>query len=199
MLSMLVTDVLLLVPQQPSPGTTAEGPFVHTGLIGRAARMAEQQQQQEEAEGVYVEHQFMCSECHQLFGTLEGVLIHQQIHTGQDGEVEAVTVQGVPELEQAQHYQCLECGSLLLNPEELLQHQEMHMRDAGLEVVEQHGKRRARPRPLSPGDARGLDIRVTRGCTVSRAVRGVGGARGRTRNTRVGIGPVSMPGLSGSI
>lgn len=100
--------------------------------------MAEQQQ---EAEGVYMEHQFMCSECHQLFSTLEDVLIHQQIHTGQDGEVEAVTVQGVPEFEQAQHYQCLECGSLLVNPEELLQHQEMHMRDAGMEV-EQQGKRR---------------------------------------------------------
>lgn len=101
--------------------------------------MAEQQ----EAEGVYVEHQFMCSECHQLFSTLEDVLIHQQIHTGQDGDVEAVTVQGVPELEQSQHYQCLECGSLLVNPEELLQHQEMHMRDAGMEV-EQQGERRSR-------------------------------------------------------
>lgn len=101
--------------------------------------MAEQQ----EAEGVYTEHQFMCSECHQLFATLEDVLIHQQIHTGQEGEVEAVTVQGVPELEQAQHYQCLECGSLLVNSEELLQHQEMHMRDAGMEV-EQQGKRRDR-------------------------------------------------------
>eukprot|EP00066_Takifugu_rubripes_P014995 XP_011604261.1 PREDICTED: zinc finger protein 574 [Takifugu rubripes] len=95
--------------------------------------MAEQQ----EAEGVYVEHQFMCSECHQLFSTLEDVLIHQQIHTGQDGDVEAVTVQGVPEFEQSQHYQCLECGSLLVNPEELLQHQEMHMRDAGMEVEQQ--------------------------------------------------------------
>lgn len=99
--------------------------------------MAEQQ----EAEGVYMEHQFMCSECHQLFGTLEDVLIHQQIHTGQEGEVEAVTVQGVPEYEQTQHYQCLECGSLLVNSEELLQHQEMHMQDAGMEA-EQHGKRR---------------------------------------------------------
>lgn len=100
--------------------------------------MAEQQQQQqEEEEGVYMEHQFMCSECHQLFSTLEDVLIHQQIHTGQDGEVEAVTVQGVPEFEQTEHYQCLECGSLLVNPEELLQHQEMHMRDAGMEVEQQ--------------------------------------------------------------
>lgn len=99
--------------------------------------MAEQQ----EAEGVYMEHHFMCSECHQLFGTLEEVLIHQQIHAGQEGEVEAVTVQGVPEFEPAQHYQCLECGSLLVNSEELLQHQEMHMRDAGVEV-EQQGKRR---------------------------------------------------------
>lgn len=99
-------------------------------------------EQQEEAEGVYVEHQFMCSECHQLFNTLEDVLIHQQIHTGQEGEAEAeaMTVQGVQEMGQTQQYQCLECGTLLVNPEELLQHQEMHMREAGMEV-EQHGER----------------------------------------------------------
>uniref|UniRef100_A0A3Q3X5T1 C2H2-type domain-containing protein n=1 Tax=Mola mola TaxID=94237 RepID=A0A3Q3X5T1_MOLML len=88
-------------------------------------------EQQEEAEGVYVEHQYMCSECHQLFNSLEDVLIHQQIHTGQEGEgeVEAVTVQDVPEMGQSQQYQCLECGTLLVEPEELLQHQEMHMRE----------------------------------------------------------------------
>lgn len=99
-------------------------------------------EQQEEAEGVYVEHQFMCSECHQLFNTLEDVLIHQQIHTGQEGEgdAEAMTVQGFPEMGQTQQYQCLECGTLLVNPEELLQHQEMHMREAGMEV-EQQGER----------------------------------------------------------
>ncbi|XP_029958928.1 zinc finger protein 574 [Salarias fasciatus] len=103
--------------------------------------MAEQQQQQEEeAEGVYVEHQYMCSECHELFNTLEEVLIHQQIHTGQEGEVEgeAMTIQGIPEMmEQGQQYQCLECGSLLVNQDELLQHQEMHMREAGMEVEQQ--------------------------------------------------------------
>ncbi|XP_069551673.1 zinc finger protein 574 [Brachyistius frenatus] len=95
--------------------------------------MEEEQQQQEEAEGMYVEHQYMCSECHQLFNTLEDVLIHQQIHTGQEGEGEA-TIQGVPEIGQCQQYQCLECGSLLVNSEELLQHQEMHMREAGMEM-----------------------------------------------------------------
>lgn len=94
--------------------------------------------QQEEAEGVYVEHQYMCSECHQLFNTLEDVLIHQQIHTGQEGEEgEAVNALGVPELGLTQQYQCLECGALLTNPEELLQHQEMHMREAGMEVEHQ--------------------------------------------------------------
>ncbi|XP_004550947.3 uncharacterized protein znf526 [Maylandia zebra] len=103
--------------------------------------MAEQQQQ-EEAEGVYVEHQYMCSECHQLFNTLEDVLVHQQIHMGQEeegeGEVtEAMTIHGVPEVGQSQQYQCLECGSLLMNPEELLQHQEMHMREVGIEVEQQ--------------------------------------------------------------
>ncbi|KAM6936072.1 uncharacterized protein znf526 isoform 1-T2 [Lycodopsis pacificus] len=101
--------------------------------------MAEQQQQQEEeaAEGVYVEHQYMCSECHQLFNTLEDVLIHQQIHTGQEGDGEVMTIQGIAEMGQNQQYQCLECGALLMNPEELLQHQEMHMREAGMEVEHQ--------------------------------------------------------------
>lgn len=96
----------------------------------------EEQLQLEEAEGAYMEHQFMCSECHQLFNTLEDVLIHQQIHTGQEGEaeVEATTVQG-----HTQQYQCLECGSLFVDPEELLQHQEMHTREVGMEV-EQHGE-----------------------------------------------------------
>ncbi|KAM7421156.1 hypothetical protein PAMA_015355 [Pampus argenteus] len=95
-------------------------------------------EQQEEAEGVYVEHQYMCSECHQLFNTLEDVLIHQQIHTAQEGEAEEVmAIQGVPEMGQGQQYQCLECGTLLINPEELLQHQEMHMREAGMEVEQQ--------------------------------------------------------------
>ncbi|XP_028327372.1 zinc finger protein 574 [Gouania willdenowi] len=96
--------------------------------------------EQEEEEGVYTEHQYMCSECHQLFNSLEDVLIHQQIHMGQEGEVEVVegiTYQGVPEIKQSQQYQCLECGSLLVNPEELLQHQEMHMREAGMEVGQQ--------------------------------------------------------------
>ncbi|KAF1388140.1 hypothetical protein PFLUV_G00087130 [Perca fluviatilis] len=96
-------------------------------------------EQQEEAEGVYVEHQYMCSECHQLFNTLEDVLIHQQIHTGQEGEGEgeAMAIQDVQEMGQSQQYQCLECGALLVNPEELLQHQEMHMREAGMEVEHQ--------------------------------------------------------------
>ncbi|KAM4736526.1 uncharacterized protein znf526 isoform 1-T3 [Anableps anableps] len=89
---------------------------------------------QEEAENMYVEHQYMCSECQQLFGTLEEVLIHQQIHTAQETDVEGLATSGIG---QGQHYQCLECGSLLVNAEELLQHQEMHMREAGMEVEQQ--------------------------------------------------------------
>lgn len=94
-----------------------------------------------EAEEAYAEHQFMCSECHQLFNTLEDVLIHQQVHTGQEfeGEIQATTIQGVPEDGHVQQFQCLECGSLFVDPEELLQHQEMHMQEAGMEV-QQHGE-----------------------------------------------------------
>ncbi|XP_053737711.1 zinc finger protein 574 isoform X1 [Synchiropus splendidus] len=93
--------------------------------------------QQDEAEEVYVEHQYMCSECQQLFNSLQDVLVHQQIHTAQEVEVDggvAVAFQGLPEVEQEQHYQCLECGSVLVNPEELLQHQELHMRESGMET-----------------------------------------------------------------
>ncbi|KAM4567554.1 uncharacterized protein znf526 [Fundulus diaphanus] len=92
---------------------------------------------QEEAEDMHVEHQYMCSECQQLFNTLEEVLVHQQIHTAQEADDEAAEALGVPDTGQGQHYQCLECGSLLVNAEELLQHQEMHMREAGMEVEQQ--------------------------------------------------------------
>uniref|UniRef100_A0A8C6WJJ8 Zinc finger protein 526 n=1 Tax=Neogobius melanostomus TaxID=47308 RepID=A0A8C6WJJ8_9GOBI len=96
-------------------------------------------EQQDEAEDVYVEHQFMCSECHQLFNTLEDVLVHQQIHTASEGEegigaVNAMIAQGIPEVGHDQQYQCLECGTLLVNSDELLQHQEMHMREVGAEM-----------------------------------------------------------------
>uniref|UniRef100_A0A3B4AET9 C2H2-type domain-containing protein n=1 Tax=Periophthalmus magnuspinnatus TaxID=409849 RepID=A0A3B4AET9_9GOBI len=92
--------------------------------------------QQDEAEDVYVEHQYMCSECHELFNTLEDVLVHQQIHTAPEGEeaVNAMMVQDIPEVGQNQQYQCLECGTLLVNADELLQHQEMHMREVGAEM-----------------------------------------------------------------
>ncbi|XP_015257067.1 PREDICTED: zinc finger protein 574 [Cyprinodon variegatus] len=92
---------------------------------------------QNEAEDMYVEHQYMCSECQQLFSTLEEVLIHQQIHTTQEADGEGAEIQTAPDFSQSQHYQCLECGSLLVNAEELLQHQEMHMREAGMEVEQQ--------------------------------------------------------------
>ncbi|XP_028837482.1 zinc finger protein 574 isoform X2 [Denticeps clupeoides] len=91
---------------------------------------------QEEPEGLYVEHQYMCSECHQLFNTLEDVLVHQQSHAGMEAEEGE---DGAAQLRQGEvdggesQYQCLECGALLRNPDELLLHQELHMREAGLE------------------------------------------------------------------
>ena len=92
----------------------------------------------EDADGVYVEHQYMCSECHELFNTLEDVLVHQQIHSGAEGDGEQeVSIQDMTEMEETQQYQCLECGALLVNSDELLQHQEMHMREAGMEVEHQ--------------------------------------------------------------
>ncbi|XP_061675684.1 zinc finger protein 574 [Syngnathoides biaculeatus] len=88
----------------------------------------EVEQPQEES----VEHQYMCSECYQLFNSLEDVLIHQEIHTGQEGEEGEVG-----QVVHCEQYQCLECGSVLVDSEELLQHQEMHMREAGMEGNQQ--------------------------------------------------------------
>ncbi|XP_061633834.1 zinc finger protein 574 [Phyllopteryx taeniolatus] len=95
-----------------------------------------------EAQGIYmeveqpeedcVEHQYMCSECYQLFNSLEDVLIHQEIHTGQEGEEGEVG-----QVVHCEQYQCLECGSVLVDSEELLLHQEMHMREAGMEAKQQ--------------------------------------------------------------
>ncbi|XP_048007909.1 zinc finger protein 574 [Megalobrama amblycephala] len=84
----------------------------------------------------YVEHQYMCSECQQLFNTLEEVLVHQQIHTGAEGDEAEI----LPSLEDCDtgesQYQCLECGAILRNPDELLLHQELHMSEAGQELCE---------------------------------------------------------------
>lgn len=85
-------------------------------------------EQQEE----YVEHQYMCSECQQLFNTLEEVLIHQQVHTGT--EVEDLVAISSHEDTRDSQYQCLECGALLRDSEELLIHQELHMREAGMDA-----------------------------------------------------------------
>ncbi|KAM9489342.1 uncharacterized protein znf526 isoform 2-T2 [Clarias gariepinus] len=84
--------------------------------------------QQEE----YVEHQYMCSECQELFNTLEEVLIHQQVHTGTEVVEDLVAISSHEDTRDSQ-YQCLECGALLKNSEELLLHQELHMREAGLD------------------------------------------------------------------
>ncbi|KAK7147550.1 hypothetical protein R3I94_010161 [Phoxinus phoxinus] len=88
------------------------------------------------SEQEYVEHQYMCSECQQLFNTLEEVLVHQQIHTGAEGD----EVEILPSFEDCDagesQYQCLECGAILRNPDELLLHQELHMREAGQELCE---------------------------------------------------------------
>lgn len=82
----------------------------------------------------YVEHQYMCSECQQLFNTLEEVLVHQQIHTGGEGDEVQPTHEDFETGES--QYQCLECGAILRNPDELLLHQELHMREAGQEICE---------------------------------------------------------------
>ncbi|XP_029432986.1 zinc finger protein 574-like [Rhinatrema bivittatum] len=83
---------------------------------------------------LYVEHHYVCSECGQVYCSLEEVLLHQQSHLPQQQyEVVGVTDpvaadSGVYRALAVQegHYQCLECGQLLLSPEELLEHQDLH-------------------------------------------------------------------------
>nr|XP_015191978.1 PREDICTED: zinc finger protein 574-like isoform X2 [Lepisosteus oculatus] len=111
------------------------------------------QQGEPEPPSLYIQHQYMCSECAQLFNTLEEVLLHQQSHTGPDGEgaeeggpdgargaasdpqLSLAGLGGLPESQ----YQCLECGAVLSTPEELLLHQELHLREGGVETEQGEG------------------------------------------------------------
>ncbi|CAM4679716.1 unnamed protein product [Lepidochelys olivacea] len=82
-----------------------------------------------------VEHRYVCSECSQLYGSLEEALLHQQSHLGQEQRYEVVGLAGEAEaglfqalaVQESSQYQCLECGQLLLSPGELLEHQELHL------------------------------------------------------------------------
>ncbi|XP_043936729.1 zinc finger protein 574-like [Protopterus annectens] len=79
----------------------------------------------------YVQHHYMCSECGQLYNTLEEVLVHQQSHIGSQSYEEEEPPTNSPQNAgiQENHYQCLECGELLISPDQLLQHQDVHLRE----------------------------------------------------------------------
>uniref|UniRef100_A0A8C8SL46 Zinc finger protein 574 n=1 Tax=Pelusios castaneus TaxID=367368 RepID=A0A8C8SL46_9SAUR len=93
---------------------------------------------------LYVEHRYVCSECSQLYSSLEEALLHQQSHLGQEQHYEVVGLAGEAEaglyqalaVQESSQYQCLECGQLLLSPGELLEHQEMHLNQIHYECVE---------------------------------------------------------------
>ncbi|XP_060708660.1 zinc finger protein 574-like [Hemiscyllium ocellatum] len=84
-----------------------------------------------------MEHQYMCSECGQLYNTLEEVLLHQQTHVGlhvyvcpeiADSEMKELGL-AHPGGSAESRFQCLECGQLLSSPDELLQHQGLHAKE----------------------------------------------------------------------
>ena len=91
---------------------------------------------------LYIEHRYVCSECNQLYGSLEEVLMHQNSHVPQQHfELVGVADPGVTvaaeaasgtglyqTLVQESQYQCLECGQLLMSPSQLLEHQELHLK-----------------------------------------------------------------------
>lgn len=105
---------------------------------GLAAAMTEES----EETVLYIEHRYVCSECNQLYGSLEEVLVHQNSHVPQQHfELVGVADPGVTvateaasgtglyqTLVQESQYQCLECGQLLLSPSQLLEHQELHLK-----------------------------------------------------------------------
>ncbi|KYO44398.1 zinc finger protein 574 [Alligator mississippiensis] len=90
----------------------------------------------EEETLVFMEHRYVCSECSQLYGSLEEAVLHQQTHLapepryevlGLAGEAGAGLYQAVAVPESSQ-FQCLECGQLLLTPSQLLEHQDVHLK-----------------------------------------------------------------------
>uniref|UniRef100_A0A7M4EZP0 Zinc finger protein 574 n=1 Tax=Crocodylus porosus TaxID=8502 RepID=A0A7M4EZP0_CROPO len=90
----------------------------------------------EEETLVFMEHRYVCSECSQLYGSLEEAVLHQQTHLapepryevlGLAGEAAAGLYQAVAVPESSQ-FQCLECGQLLLTPSQLLEHQDVHLK-----------------------------------------------------------------------
>lgn len=105
---------------RPGAGETAEA------AQGLAAAMTEES----EETVLYIEHRYVCSECNQLYGSLEEVLVHQNSHVPQQHfELVGVADPGVTvateaasgtglyqTLIQESQYQCLECGQLLLPP-----------------------------------------------------------------------------------
>ena len=89
--------------------------------------------------------QFMCSECGNLYNTLEEVLSHQEQHVPTVTEEEALTTQDtglepelVPGTEEGP-FQCGECSQLILSPRELLAHQDAHLRESASQIQYQCG------------------------------------------------------------
>ncbi|XP_072325194.1 uncharacterized protein [Scyliorhinus torazame] len=85
-----------------------------------------------------IEHQYMCSECGQLYNTLEDVLLHQQTHVGlhvyvcpEMAESEIKEMELTHSMcETENRFQCVDCEQLVGTAEELLQHQELHAQDS---------------------------------------------------------------------
>ncbi|XP_006901021.1 PREDICTED: zinc finger protein 526 [Elephantulus edwardii] len=92
-------------------------------------------------------HQFMCSECGNLYNTLEEVLSHQEQHVPPATEEEALSTPEVglgPGMElmpatQDGPFQCGECQQLILSPSELLAHQDAHLRESASQIQYQCG------------------------------------------------------------
>ncbi|CAI9161536.1 unnamed protein product [Rangifer tarandus platyrhynchus] len=89
--------------------------------------------------------QFMCSECGNLYNTLEDVLSHQEQHVPTVTEEEALTTQDtglepelVPGIEEGP-FQCCECSQLILSARELLAHQDAHLRESASQIQYQCG------------------------------------------------------------
>ncbi|XP_016047985.1 zinc finger protein 526 [Erinaceus europaeus] len=127
------------MPTQMSPGALE----LSAPVLGEVAEMSTEVMEMTPGEALasslfFQHHQFMCSECGNLYNTLEEVLSHQEQHVPTVTEEEAVLATQDTSLEQSSMedgpFQCCECSQLILSPSELLAHQEAHLQESASEI-----------------------------------------------------------------
>ncbi|XP_036264045.1 zinc finger protein 526 isoform X2 [Pipistrellus kuhlii] len=134
----------------PTMAEMAEMAEMLTQISPRAVEMATEVTDMKPEEALasslfFQHHQFMCSECGNLYNTLEEVISHQDEHVPTGTEEEVLTTQDAglePELVPGAEdgpFQCGECSQLILSREELLAHQNSHLQASASQIQYQCG------------------------------------------------------------